>query len=217
MSVQELMRSHDEVAAALPFHVDDYEHANEAFMRWRAVGDPQARQIVELWVFCYTRRYFIAKFCGDSGFNPADFERPVGDAFRRVMERLDEVQDPDRFVNYVSVVCRSVYVNFRRRMGRSRRVHLPPEAIPEPVSPSADPFDEYDRLLLRQAIERAIERLPDSLRTIAQLRLLRGRSYEEIEDETGHSLPTLRSYFSKALQKLRDDEALRDVADAWRS
>lgn len=41
------------------------------------------------------------------------------------------------------------------------------------------------------------------------MRLLEGRSYADIAEATGRSLATTRTYYSKAIARLRDDPDLR--------
>src|SRR5690606_17683134 len=103
MPLKATMRSLDEVAAHLPFHVDELEKANEAFCRWQQTGHARDREIVEIWTYCYVRRYFIAKFLRDSVHGPTALDQLVGKAFTRARENLGRVEQPERFASWVSV------------------------------------------------------------------------------------------------------------------
>ena len=133
MTFKATMRALDEVAARLPFHVDELDRANEAFLRWRTSGSPRDLELVELWTYCYTRRYFIAKFLRDSAYGATDLDQLVGKAFTKARTNFESVQQPERFASWVSVICRNVFVNFLRRY----REHLPFDETrtPRPVPP----------------------------------------------------------------------------------
>ncbi len=197
------MRALDEVAAHLPFHVDELDRANEAFLRWRASGSPRDLELVELWTYCYTRRYFIAKFLRDSAYGATDLDQLVGRAFTKARQNFEQVRQPDRFASWVSVICRNVFVNFVRRY----REHTPLDEARTPAPPRPETF-EHDRLAARQAAERAVDRLPPSLRDIARMRFLEDRSYEEIGEATGRPLASLRAFAHKAVVRLREDPEL---------
>ena len=206
LTVQAMMESLDRAAQHLPFHVDDYDRASEAYVAARA-GDPKARRTAELWAFCYVRRYFLAKFVRDRSYPVVDLDVLVGKAYGRVMDRWDRIKDPERFAAYLSVLCRHQYIDYLR----ARR---PDDYLEEAehVHPAADPVDEaavHDRPLAQRTLVRAIERLPDSLREVARLRLLENRSYDHVEAATGYAVPTARAYVHKALQKLRHDPDVR--------
>lgn len=198
------MRSLDEVAAYLPFHVDDVDKANEAFLRWRSTGDAHDLRTVELWTYCYTRRYFIAKFLRDSAYGPTDLDTLVGKAFTRARDNFDRVNEPERFASWVSVICKNTFLNFIRRYREQF-------ALDESRLASDTPFHhgEHDRMLARRAVEQAIDRLPPSLQEVARLRFLDDRPYEYISDATGRPVPSLRSYVNKAIVRLREDPALQ--------
>jgi hypothetical protein len=208
------MRSLDEVAASLPFEVDDYEAANEAFARWHARRSPADREIVEVWVYCYVRRYFIVKFLRNTHLDPSGMERPIGEVYRRVCTSLETISDPTRFAGYVSVACLNAFLNSARREARWQRRLVTSDAPPE-IPVVEDPGSVHDTALLRHAFERAIARLPDSLRDIAHRRLLGQETYEALEASTGHSRATLRSYVNKAMGRLREDPLLRSLLDEW--
>ncbi len=204
MTLKATMRSLNEVAARLPFHVDDFDRANEAFLRWRASGSPRDLEVVELWTYCYTRRYFIAKFLRDSAYGPADLDQLVGKAFAKARDNLDRVQQPERFASWVSVICRNVFVNFLRRY----RDHTAFDETHMVATSHTEPF-ENDRLAARRAVERAVERLPPTLQEVARMKFLEGRSYDEIGEATARPPASLRAFAHKAVARLREDPALR--------
>lgn len=211
MTLKATIRSMDEVAAYLPFHVDDVDRANEVFVRWRETGDPQDLRLIELWTYCYTRRYFIAKFLRDSAYGPTDLDQLVSKAFTRAHDNLEDVAVPERFASWVSVICRNIFLNFVQRYREP--FYLDESRIDESRLPSAStiPAGEHDRQAALRAVERAIRRLPPAIREVARMRFLEDRPYDYISDSTGRPVPSVRAFTHKAVLRLREDPALRQL------
>ena len=203
MTLKATMRSLDEVAAYLPFHVDDLENANAAFQRWHASGNPKDLELVEIWTYCYVRRYFIAKFLRDSAYGSTHLDMLVGKAFSRARDNLDKVKQPERFASWVSVICKNAFINFLRRYREQAALD---EA--RTAAPRRPEHFEHDRLAARRAVEHAIERLPPSLQTVARLRFLEARPYDDIVEATGRPAASVRSYVNKAVVRMREDPEL---------
>jgi RNA polymerase sigma factor (sigma-70 family) len=204
MPLKATMRSLDEVAAHLPFHVDDLDAANAAFQRWQETGRGEDLELVELWTYCYTRRYFIAKFLRDSVHGPTALDQLVGKAFTKARNNLENVRQPERFASWVSVICRHTFLNFLRRY-RGEHAILDEARLPAPPRPE---HFEHDRRTTRRAVERAIGRLPPSLQEVARLKFLEDRSYEYIVEVTGRPAASVRAYVNKAVVRLREDPEL---------
>jgi RNA polymerase sigma factor (sigma-70 family) len=204
MTLKATMRALDEVAAHLPFHVDDLDEANAAYQRWRETGSQDDLELVELWTYCYTRRYFIVKFLRDSAYSSTHLDMLVGKTFSRARDNLHKVKQPDRFASWVSVICKNTFINFLRRYREQAQLD---EA--RTAAPRRPEHFEHDRLAARRAVEHAIERLPPSLRKVARLRFLESRPYDYIVEETGRPAASVRSYVNKAVVRLREDPELR--------
>lgn len=64
--------------------------------------------------------------------------------------------------------------------------------------PGARPDDMYRKRHLRDAVEDAVERLPEHHRNVFVLRELEGKSYEEIAEITATNLGTVKSRLNRA-------------------
>lgn len=80
-------------------------------------------------------------------------------------------------------------------------------------SPDAGPEALYARGVLLEALEEAIEELPDDQREVFVEHELEGRSFKEMAEESGVSINTLLSRKRYAVLRLR--ETLRDLYDAF--
>ncbi|NNF56860.1 MAG: sigma-70 family RNA polymerase sigma factor [Rhodothermaceae bacterium] len=199
------------VAAYLPFPVDDYEAANAAFCRWTASGTEADHKVIDIWLYCYVQRYVLLRLLRYQNLAAGEADRIIEYVFMRARDQLDRIDEPERFAQWVSVVCKNSFLNGLRR--RFTRTTLDESALRvEDTESSASTIADLDRDLVRHTVAQAIGRLPDALQPIAKLRLLEGRSYKHIAAATEHPLPTVRTYMAKAVGRLRDDPAMRTLA-----
>ncbi len=194
----------DALASRLPFHLEDTDAANAAFVRWRSSGSDADRRIVQLWTYCFIRRYYTVKFVQDSGSGAADLDELIDKTFLKAEESSSEIKTPDRYTAWVSVICKNNYLNYLR--SRKPALSLDAEGGPELVAEKPAVYDDVG--LARDAVRKAIERLPAYLQECATLRFVDGLSYEEMSERTGHPLPRIRSYVNKAVARFRSDETL---------
>ena len=195
----------------LPFPLDAVDRANAAFQAWHAQDDPQAKETVEVWTYCYVFRYFAVKYAQGNIHPPSDFDEITGTVFRRAIENQHTVENPDRYASWVSVVCRNAFLNYTRKKEVVQSIH--DEHAPTLVA--EDDRAHHDASFLRQALRAAIERLPNYLQEVARLRFLRGYSYQEIAEETGRGKATVRTYRRRAVQRLSEDPALAPFLDEF--
>ncbi|HET6568546.1 MAG TPA: sigma-70 family RNA polymerase sigma factor [Rhodothermales bacterium] len=190
------------VARHLSFSVDDVERAAEAFRLWREQESDAAKRDVDLWTYCFVRRYFLAKLARTARFSEADFEELISQAYLAAQSKSSQLRDPERYPHWVSKICKNRFLSYLNQNVDS--VPLPdemPADFREPI------LDESTKAAV--AVASAIQRLPDSLRDVTYQKLIEKRSYNEIERATGKDEGTLRSYISKARAKLRGDLVLR--------
>ena len=189
----------------LPFDVDDFDAAREAFVRWQETESEADKKVAQLWAYCYVVWYFYGKFAREREARPSDLDRVVERATKRVFRAMEReaIREPDRFPQFVSVVCRNLLSSYRAR--RRETVEFEDAAVPVAAAGAG----EYDRVLIRNVVVRAIEALPPSIGEVVRMRLLEGKSYPEIAEATGRPLASTRTYYSKAIRRLRDDPHLR--------
>lgn len=200
MNVSPAFQSLATIASRLPFHLNETEHVNAAYRRWREQGEQEAKYIVELWTYCFVRRYFLYKFVrySDRDYS-ADMDGLIETVYVKVQESQRTIADPARYAGWVSVVCRRAFLNYLR--GRNLQVSLDQEkgAHLRAEDLHGDPG------LVMEGLQQAIGRLPEFLREVAYLRFVEDHTYPEIGHITGKPLPTIRSYVNKALAKIRSD------------
>ncbi len=203
MRLPTAFQSLDVVAAKLPFHINDSDMANAVYKRWKD-GEADAKQLVDLWTYCYIRRYFIGKFIQHPTYDCVDFDALVGRTYTKVQTRQCTIHDPGRYASWISVVCKNTFRNYLRTQGKAVSLDIIPLQIP--LSWSEEPVDETD--VMFQALTSAIDRLPAFLQEVARLRFLEECSYEEISKILERPRPIIRSYVNKVLNRLRSDPKL---------
>jgi RNA polymerase sigma factor (sigma-70 family) len=215
VTLDDTIRALSDVASELPFAIGDCDAANQTYRRWCEHGLEEDFQLLLMWLFCYSRRYFVTKWMQQPDLPPSDLEGPITDAFNVCERQLHAVREPDTFASYVSVICKNTFINYCRR--RSRHLLVPADDLEEDyrASDGGEIAAACDRAMFVAAAGSAIERLPPSLRDVVEMRLVLGLSYEDIQARTGHSRATLRSYLFKAIGKLRKDPGVATLLTAW--
>jgi RNA polymerase sigma-70 factor (sigma-E family) len=114
----------------------------------------------------------------------------------------DRIQDRAAMDGYV----RRAMVNTQISWWRRRKLEIyPTDDLPE------QPVDDHTRRSeLRDALGRALDRLPERQRLAVILRYYEDMPEAEIADVLGVSVGTVKSSVSRAMAKLRDDAGLGD-------
>ncbi|TDC44376.1 SigE family RNA polymerase sigma factor [Actinomadura sp. KC345] len=113
----------------------------------------------------------------------------------------DRIQDRAAVDGYV----RRAMVNTQISWWRRRRLDVyPTDQLPD--RPAVD--DHTRRTDMRDALGRALRRLPERQRLTVMLRYYEDMSEREIADLLGVSVGTVKSTVSRAMTKLREDDGL---------
>ncbi|RSS76677.1 SigE family RNA polymerase sigma factor [Streptomyces sp. WAC06614] len=135
--------------------------------------------------------------------NPCDAEDLLQTALAKTYVAWDRIQDQRALDGYV----RRCLVNTRTSQWRKRKVdEFVCGELPEPEGlPDTDPADDQ---ALRDAMWRAVTRLPERQRAMVVLRYYEDMSEAQTAELLGVSVGTVKSAVSRALGKLREDPEL---------
>jgi RNA polymerase sigma-70 factor (sigma-E family) len=134
--------------------------------------------------------------------NPADAEDLLQTALAKTYLAWDRINDHRAVDGYV----RRTLVNTRTSQWRKRRVaEFTTDDLPEPVAAGPDLTEQQAQ---RDALLRAIGRLPPRQRAMVVLRYYEDLSEVQTAQTLGVSVGTVKSAVSRALGKLRDDPEL---------
>lgn len=195
-----------EVTDLLPFHLEETEPVNQAFLRWRQRQTTDDKRLVDTWTYCFIYRYFLVKLASSASSMPLALDRLVANAFDDVQGNLQRIHRPGCYTNWVSTICRNTFVSHLRSQRSTVSLEIGGPLLIDEPPPSTQ---VRDASIIYRSIRAAIEALPSYLREVARMRLLENCSYGFIREETGQSLQTLRAYVSKALIQLRRNPRLQ--------
>ncbi len=190
------------LVSRLPFPLDDTDGVNAAFQRWRGEGAQRAKQVADLWAYCFVLRYFTIKAAKGDIEEASSVDALTDKAFQRVLDHHDTVREADKFANWVSVICRNTFLNYIRR--RKHKQSIDEEGGPTLVADALSAVDDVG--FTAQMLAKAINRLPSYLKGVAELYFFEDCGYQEISARLDKPVTTVRSYRHKAVRKLREDE-----------
>ncbi|MGW1072296.1 SigE family RNA polymerase sigma factor [Streptomyces sp. NPDC002537] len=135
--------------------------------------------------------------------NPCDAEDLLQTALTKTYLAWERIEDHRALDGYV----RRALVNTRTSQWRKRKVEeFPYEELPERESAAAS--DPAEQQALRDAMWRAVRRLPDRQRAMVVLRYYEDLTEVQTAELLGVSVGTVKSAVSRALGKLREDPEL---------
>ncbi|ARQ69671.1 SigE family RNA polymerase sigma factor [Streptomyces marincola] len=139
--------------------------------------------------------------------NPSDAEDLLQTALTKTYLAWERIQDHRALDGYV----RRALLNTRTSQWRKRRVEeFATDELPEPDPlPAPDPAEQE---AVRDAMWRAILKLPARQRAMVVLRYYEDLSEASTAEVLGVSVGTVKSAVSRALAKLREDQELAQVA-----
>jgi RNA polymerase sigma-70 factor (ECF subfamily) len=143
--------------------------------------------------------------------NREDAEDVVQDAFLKAFMNLGQFQGQSKFYTWlVRIAVNEALMRLRRRRPE-RMVSLDEDfntgedTIPREVADwSPNPEQLYNQSELREILQKTIQGLPPSFRTVFVLRDVEGLSTEETADALNLSIPAVKSRLLRARLQLRD-------------
>ncbi|WP_369196795.1 SigE family RNA polymerase sigma factor [Streptomyces djakartensis] len=140
--------------------------------------------------------------------NPSDAEDLLQTALTKTYVAWERIEDHRALDGYV----RRALLNTRTSQWRKRKVdEFACDELPEPEQCSGGGEDPAEQQALRDAMWRAIMRLPARQRAMVVLRYYEDLSEVQTAEVLGVSVGTVKSAVSRALGKLREDTELELV------
>ncbi len=143
--------------------------------------------------------------------NREDAEDVVQDAFLKAFQNLEQFQGQSKFYTWlVRIAVNEALMRLRRRrpermVSLDEDIQTGEDAIPREVADWApNPEQLYKQAELRDILQRTIQGLPSSFRTVFVLRDVEGLSTEETADALGLSIPAVKSRLLRARLQLRE-------------
>ncbi|MDC7232808.1 MAG: RNA polymerase sigma factor [Spirochaetales bacterium] len=141
------------------------------------------------------------------------------DLYESVLKNLDSFSAVEDQKAWLFRAAHNKVIDWYRRRDRNRMQSLDKETLESRslvdllVSPDLNLEDRFTRDSLLEALDLAIEALPDKLRRIVVAQALEGQTFRELSEEWGIPVGTLLSRKREALRLLA--EALDEFSDVW--
>ncbi len=135
----------------------------------------------------------------------ADAEELTQEVFLQAFKNLQHFKGQSSFYTWLYRIACNTCLQFLRKKSRSRETvnydDLAEVEIEGHESP--DPLDEIERRDLARRLEQALGQLPDSQRMVLVLGPIEGRSYEEIAEILGLTVPVVKGRLHRARENIR--------------
>ena len=143
--------------------------------------------------------------------NREDAEDVVQDAFLKAFQNLEQFQGQSKFYTWlVRIAVNEALMRLRRRrpermVSLDEDINTGEDTIPREVADWApNPEQLYNQSELREILQKTIQGLPPSFRTVFVLRDVEGLSTEETADALNLSIPAVKSRLLRARLQLRE-------------
>jgi RNA polymerase sigma-70 factor (ECF subfamily) len=143
--------------------------------------------------------------------NREDAEDVVQDAFLKAFQNLGQFQGQSKFYTWlVRIAVNEALMRLRRRrpermVSLDEDINTGEDTIPREVADwSPNPEQLYNQGELREILQKTIQGLPPSFRTVFVLRDVEGLSTEETADALNLSIPAVKSRLLRARLQLRE-------------
>jgi RNA polymerase sigma-70 factor (ECF subfamily) len=132
--------------------------------------------------------------------DPQDAQDAAQDVFLKAYKGLKNFRPEASLYTWLYRIAVNTCLDYKRK---ARRDALKNEPLPEDL-PWTEPFpaELYESLENTEAIQVALQKLPEKLRAAIVLREIEGLSYEEIADVLHASVGTVKSRISRAREEL---------------
>jgi RNA polymerase sigma-70 factor (ECF subfamily) len=133
--------------------------------------------------------------------DPQDAQDAAQDVFLKAYRGIKEFRPEASLYTWLCRIAVNTCIDYKRK---SRRDALKKEPLPEDL-PSTEPFSAelYESRENTAAIQAALQKLPEKLRTAIVLREIDGLSYEEVAEVLHASVGTVKYRISRAREELR--------------
>ena len=149
------------------------------------------------------RMYAVAlRMCG----NREDAQDSLQDAMLRIYKALGSFKGQSSFATWAyRITMNTCLDNLRRKKVRqAQSLDALLDIGWSPADEDASPEKHADNAEMRRALSRAIQLLPEDMRSAVVLRDVQGYSYEEIAEILEANVGTVKSRISRGREKLRN-------------
>lgn len=134
----------------------------------------------------------------------ASCEDIVQEAFAQLWAKKEKIVITGSLRNYLVSTVKNLCIDYLRRTS-SHRKYI--DALPSAEDPRSDyaPDEIYTKAELEKMLEKALDSLPDTYRTVFEMNRIEGISYDEIAKTLNISVRTAKRYKEYARKTLENE------------
>lgn len=133
--------------------------------------------------------------------NREDAQDAVQETMLRVWDARDRWETIESMEAFCLIICRNQALDFVKKAGR-KEVSLEEEAS-QPATMETSPHEQMERGEGMKLIRRAMDSLPETQRSIMELRDIEGKRYDEIALLLNLSETQVKVYLHRARKKIK--------------
>jgi RNA polymerase sigma factor (sigma-70 family) len=123
--------------------------------------------------------------------------------YLKIWERIDTIRDPDAALPLVKTYARNLLIDEVRRRMREDAQWM--ATLEEEAGSLVDNYISGEGKKQLQALDKAIDRLPENCREVFLMHREKGMSYREIATHLAVSVSMVEKYMSRAIRLLKND------------
>lgn len=132
-------------------------------------------------------------------------EELTQETFIGAFKNIRTLKDEAKLSSWLCGIARNTAYNWlRTREVKNRKFEIDPQTVDEFQDAETAPDSELLRGELKQVVRQALSKLDADKRTVFTLKILQQRSYAEIAEITGFSIPKLKTDLHRAKAEMRD-------------
>jgi RNA polymerase sigma factor (sigma-70 family) len=142
---------------------------------------------------------YLSKFTSDTAL----IEDLLQQCYLKIWERIEVIRDPAEALPLVKTYARNLLIDEVRRRMREDAQWL--ENLEKETGSITESYISDNGRAQLQALDKAIDRLPENCREVFLMHREKGMSYREIAEQLSLSVSMVEKYMSRAIRLLKND------------
>ncbi len=204
------------LSQTLDFSLDNHEQINDLFEKWRSGKDQNDFQTIQVWVYYWTRRYFLRKLISAQITSPGDTEQLIELAYSKFLSHHHTVKEPGRFASWISIICKNKMLDYFRTAQSKLEYYEDNNDLYQTDMIAYDFAEELMKDiegndLMDRFLERISGRIQPDCQIVLTKRLKENKSYPEIAAELNISTDKARKLFHMGMISARNSNEINEI------
>lgn len=158
------------------------------------------------------KRYegLVYNYCLRMTFNSSDAMDLMQEVFLAVYRNLPAYRGDGKFKGWMMRIAANKTTDFLRARGRNP-LHQAGDVLEQDFHAHHSPEDDYQEYAQNQQILKVLAQLNEEQRLVVELKFFQHFTFEEISQQTGVAISTIKTRLYTALQKLKGQMEVQNV------